>query len=134
MQQESPERFCRKDYKQICKKHRSFPKDYEQALRVVTAYLKNPSLVDEPRGLHRLTANEDYTLWKLGGVMIKGLRPGQWPRLWFAVIEDPCPCLVPLELRMHGDGYQDNQVEASALALIEENLYFLREELEGGCP
>ena len=39
-----------------------------------------------PAKFHRITQNEMGTLWKIELVMpSSGLRPSQWPRLWFFV-------------------------------------------------
>lgn len=102
----------------ISKKHWSFPKSYEQALTVVEAYLQDPVGVNKPPQLIRLSVGDGYELWKLHGVVGEGLKPGQWPRLWFGVVSGDPAVLVPLALDVHQRGYSDNDHEREARRLL----------------
>src|ERR1035437_4889702 len=46
----------------------------------------NPKQVITPAKLHRIFQNEVWTIWKIELVIPNsGLRPNQFPRMWFAV-------------------------------------------------
>ncbi|MBI3305004.1 hypothetical protein HYZ80_01610 [Candidatus Parcubacteria bacterium] len=46
----------------------------------------SPRQVIAPAKLHRVTQNDIWTLWKVELVVPNsGLRPNQWPRMWFVV-------------------------------------------------
>ena len=46
----------------------------------------SPQQVIAPAKLHRITQNDVWTLWKVELVLPNsGLRPNQWPRMWFGV-------------------------------------------------
>lgn len=46
----------------------------------------DPKQIIAPAKLHRITQNDLWTIWKVELVVPKaGLRPNQYPRVWFAV-------------------------------------------------
>lgn len=68
--------------------------------------------------LKRITTNPHYSVWKIN-VAVSGLRPGQWPRFWFGVVDDR-ELIVPLDIAMHKDyGPHENGIEAAALKVME---------------
>ena len=73
----------------------------------------NPQQVIAPAKLHRITQNNIWTLWKVELVVPKsGLRPNQWPRVWFAV---KGKIIVFLCMVTHVDNYDDGEVNRVAL-------------------
>lgn len=49
----------------------------------------HPQQVIGPAKLHRVTQNDIWTIWKVEMVVPKsGLRPNQFPRVWFVVQGD----------------------------------------------
>jgi len=69
-----------------------------------------------PGKLHRVTQNDMWSMWKTELPVIKsGLRPGQFPRIWFvqsgATIAFIC-------ISSHGDNYRDGTMDAIALSRV----------------
>ena len=76
----------------------------------------NPKQVITPAKLHRLslTQKDVWTLWKVELVVPNsGLRPNQWPRLWFAV---KGTIIALLCLASHIDNYDDEKMNRLALS------------------
>lgn len=122
MQSEPVGVYCSSQYKAICKKHKTFPKNYEQSFTLLNGHLcpaKDIHPVSSKRLVH-LADGDGYQVWKFH-VMVQGLKPGQWPRLWVGVAME-LDLLVPLDLRMHGDNYDDSTVERGAITLMEHHL------------
>jgi hypothetical protein len=72
-----------------------------------------PQQVIAPAKLHRVSQNTTWTLWKVELVIPhSGLRPNQWPRLWFAVKGN---LIVFLCVGSHVDNYDDNEMNRIAL-------------------
>jgi len=73
----------------------------------------NPRQVVTPAKLHRVTQNDLWTMWKIELVIPdSGLRPNQYPRMWFAV---QGAIIAFLCISTHIDNY--NEVEMDRLAL-----------------
>jgi hypothetical protein len=73
-----------------------------------------PQQVITPAKLHRLAQNSIWSLWKTELVVPKsGLRPNQWPRLWFAVKGSD---IVFLCIASHIDSYDDEEINNIALS------------------
>ena len=72
----------------------------------------NPRQVIAPAKLHRILQNDIWTLWKVELVLPNsGLRPNQWPRMWFAVRG---VAIVFLCLSSHVDNYNDEKMNCLA--------------------
>ena len=111
--------YCRKPAKALTKKHRdNFTIGIHTTLTLVAEYFTHPAQVNKPHMLHRLTVTGQWEIWKIP-VMVKGLRPGQWPRLWIGVPLGT-PVIVPLVLDEHKSGYDDNTNQATAESRMRE--------------
>jgi len=66
----------------------------------------NPQQIIAPAKLHRITQNNLYAIWKIE-LVIPGLRPNQFPRMWFAVKGSHVAFLC---IGSHVDNYNDNQL------------------------
>lgn len=78
----------------------------------------NPQQVIAPAKLHRVTQNDIWTLWKIEIVIPNsGLRPGQWPRMWFAV---KGAIIVFLCMSSHIDNYDDGDMDRLALSRVSD--------------
>lgn len=76
----------------------------------------SPRQVIAPAKLHRLTQNNIWTMWKVELVVPKsGLRPNQYPRLWFAV---KGATIALLCLATHIDNYDDEKMNRLALSRV----------------
>jgi len=78
----------------------------------------NPQQVIAPDKLHRITANDLWTVWKVELVVPKsGLRPNQYPRMWFAVKGAVIACLCIVS---HVDNYDDEEMAHRALSRVSD--------------
>lgn len=76
----------------------------------------NPQQVIAPAKLHRVTQNDIWTLWKIELVIPNsGLRPNQWPRMWFVVKGE---IIVFLCISSHVDNYNDEKMDRLALSRV----------------
>jgi len=73
----------------------------------------NPQSIIAPAKLHRITQNDIWSLWKIELVIPKsGLRPSQFPRIWFCVQGAKIGFLC---VATHIDNYKDNRINDIAL-------------------
>lgn len=76
----------------------------------------NPKQVISPAKLHRINQNDIWTLWKVELVVPDcGLRPNQYPRMWFVV---KGATIIFLCISTHMDNYNDKEVTDLALSRI----------------
>ena len=76
----------------------------------------NPERRIDPGKLHRVTSNDVWTMWKIELVIIKsGLRPDQYPRIWFVVSG---ATIVFLCIADHASNYSDYEMDRTALARV----------------
>jgi hypothetical protein len=72
----------------------------------------NPQRVIAPAKLHRVSQNDIWSVWKIELALPgSGLRPNQFPRMWFAVKGS---MLVMLCIATHIDNHKDNEMECLA--------------------
>ena len=65
-----------------------------------------------PGKLHRVTQNDAWTIWKTELPIINsGLRPNQYPRMWFAVRGEVIAFLC---MATHGDNYNNQAMDQLA--------------------
>lgn len=77
-----------------------------------------PRQVIAPAKLHRVTQNDLWTLWKIELVIPNsGLRPNQWPRMWFVVKGG---IIAFLCISSHIDNYKDSEIDNLALSRISD--------------
>jgi len=73
----------------------------------------SPQRIIPPAKLHRITQNDIWGLWKVELVLPKsGLRPNQFPRLWFCVQGAKIGFLC---IATHTDNYSDNNMNRIAI-------------------
>ena len=78
----------------------------------------NPRQVIAPAKLHRITQNDIWTLWKTELVVPNsGLRPNQWPRMWFVV---KGAIIAFLCISSHVDNYNDENMNRLALSRVSD--------------
>lgn len=78
----------------------------------------NPRQVIAPAKLHRVTQNDIWTLWKIELVIPNsGLRPNQWPRMWFVV---KGTIIAFLCISSHIDNYKDEDMNRLALSRVSD--------------
>ena len=78
----------------------------------------SPRQVIAPAKLHRVTQNDVWTLWKIELVIPNsGLRPNQWPRMWFVV---KGALIAFLCVSSHIDNYNDEHMNRLALSRVSD--------------
>ena len=78
----------------------------------------NPRQVIAPAKIHRITQNDIWTLWKTELVVPhSGLRPNQWPRMWFVVKGE---IIAFLCVSSHIDNYNDEDMNRVALLRVSD--------------
>ena len=78
----------------------------------------SPRQVIAPAKLHRVIQNDIWTLWKIELVIPNsGLRPNQWPRMWFAV---KGAIIIFLCMSSHIDNYNDGDMNRLALSRVSD--------------
>lgn len=78
----------------------------------------NPQQVVAPAKLHRLAQNDIWTLWKVELVIPdSGLRPNQFPRMWFVV---KGAVIAFLCISSHIDNYDDEDMKQRALSRVSD--------------
>ena len=77
-----------------------------------------PEQVIAPGKLHRINQNDSWSLWKIELLVPNsGLRPNQWPRMWFVVRG---AYIGFLTIDSHVDNYSDDEVTHIALSRISD--------------
>lgn len=88
---------------------------FERLCRVQFSPTK-PKQVIAPAKLHRITQNDIWTMWKVELVVPDaGLRPNQYPRMWFAVKGS---LILFLCIATHIDNYSDDEMDSKALSRV----------------
>lgn len=76
----------------------------------------SPQQVIAPAKLHRVTQNDLWSIWKIE-LVVPGLRPNQFPRVWFAVKGSNIAFLC---IASHVDNYSDNAMNQLASTRIND--------------
>lgn len=72
----------------------------------------NPEVRINPGKLHRVTQNDVWTMWKIELAVIgSGLRPSQYPRIWFVVSG---AMIAFLCIADHIENYSDEEMDRVA--------------------
>jgi hypothetical protein len=107
-----------REFKKLGKKYAAA----DQGLKAVKKLLAvqfdpiDPREVIAPAKIHRRHQNAVWELWKIE-MMIVGLRPSQWPRVWFVVSGDT---ITFLTAGTHMQNYDDNAMDKIALQRISD--------------
>ena len=103
-----------KEVKPIQKKHKSTSGGIESLELLLGQQFDptNPVEVIGPAKINRISDSATVEIWKVEMAVPKsGLRPSQWPRVWFAVQGEN---IAFLEIALHIDGYDDSECERIA--------------------
>lgn len=104
-----------KDYKKISKKQRGLDDGFKKVKKLLAIQFdaSDPQPIIAPGKLHHISSNENagWSFWKVE-VMVSGLKPSLWPRIWFVVSGDT---IIFLAINTHNTGYNDNSIESLAL-------------------
>ena len=87
-----------------------------ERLSEVQFHPTNPKQIIAPAKLHRITQNDIWTMWKVELVIPNsGLRPNQYPRMWFGV---KGAVVAFLSISTHIDNYNDAEMDRTALSRV----------------
>ena len=87
-----------------------------QRLCEVHFHPTDPEARIDPGKLHRVTQNDIWTMWKIELAVIKsGLRPNQYPRMWFVVSGATIAFLCIAD---HIDNYKDKEMDSLAFSRV----------------
>lgn len=104
-----------KEYKKLLKKYRQLDDGLKKVKKLLERQfdpVERQSIIG-PGKIHRVTANQTWELWKVEVALIgSGLKPSQWPRMWFAVSGDTFTLLT---ISVHQDNYDDSAQDRLAL-------------------
>jgi len=74
----------------------------------------NPETKIDPGKLHRVTQNDIWIMWKIELAVIKsGLRPNQYPRIWFIISGASITFLCITD---HIKNYKDSEMDRLAIS------------------
>jgi hypothetical protein len=103
------------ELKKVCKKYPQVDDGIER-IKLLLAKQFNSQLPEEviaPGKIHRVRADTIWTIWKVEVLVPKsGLKPKQWPRMWFGVSGEAITLLV---IATHMQNYDNNAMDALAL-------------------
>lgn len=105
-----------KELSKLVKKHRNLDAGMKAVERLLQRQFDplKPEEVIAPGKIHRVTQNAIWALWKIEVALPgSGLKPNQWPRMWFAVSGDR---VVYLCIVVHMQNYDNNEVDKIAQA------------------
>ncbi len=107
-----------KDIKKLAKDYRQLDHSITATKRLleIQFHPTQPQEVIGPGKIHRITQNHTWAIWKLE-VAVKGLRPSQWPRFWFAVRGNTVTFLVA---NTHINNYDNNTCDRLAAERFSE--------------
>ena len=103
-----------REFKRLCKKHTCLEDGLRKVKKLLEAQFDPiaPKEIIGPGKLHRVTANQTWAIWKVEVALTgSGLRPSQWPRMWFAVSGDTFTLLI---IAVHAQNYDDNMQDKIA--------------------
>jgi hypothetical protein len=106
------------ELKKICKKYPQVDDGIDRVKRLLTTQFdpQSPEEVIAPGKIHRVRSDTIWTLWKVEVVVPKsGLKPSQWPRMWFAVSGGAITLLC---IATHMENYDNNTIDRLALKRI----------------
>jgi hypothetical protein len=78
----------------------------------------SPKQVIAPAKIHRVTQKDLWAVWKVELVIPKsGLRPNQFPRLWFAIKGANMAFLC---VKSHIDNYKDDEINKIVIERVQD--------------
>lgn len=104
----------------MAKKNRTIEESFRAFEKLCERHFhpENPQQCIAPAKLHRVVQSPTWTMWKTELVLVKsGLRPSQFPRLWFAVQGLNIAFLC---MGTHVENYIDGEMDRLALDRVTE--------------
>lgn len=106
------------EFKKLSKKYRAADQGLAAVKKLLAVQFNplDPKEVIAPAKIHRRHQNAIWELWKIE-VMVVGLRPNQWPRVWFVISGET---ITFLTVGAHMQNYDDNTMDKVALQRISD--------------
>lgn len=111
-----------KELKKICGKYPQVKDGIARVKKLLAVQFDptKPDAVIAPGKIHRVRGDITWEVWKVEVLLPKsGLRPNQWPRMWFAVSGETITLLAVVT---HMDNYDNNDIDRLALARLSDIL------------
>lgn len=109
-----------KELKKICGKYPQVEAGVS-SIKKLLAFQFDPLKPEEviaPGKIHRVRSNMTWELWKVEVLVPKsGLKPNQWPRMWFVVSGET---ITLLTIVMHVNNYDNNEVDRIAASRLSD--------------
>jgi hypothetical protein len=107
-----------RELKALSKKYRDAETGLEKIKKLLAVQFDpvNPREVIAPGKIHCCTRNGIWEMWKVE-MLVSGLNPSQWPRVWFMISGDT---ITFLTIGTHISNYKDNDMERLALERISD--------------
>jgi hypothetical protein len=109
-----------KELKKICGKYPQAQDGVARIKKLLAAQFDplQPQDVIAPGKIHRVRGDATWELWKVEVLLPKsGLRPNQWPRMWFVVSGES---ITLLAIVTHMDNYDNNEIDRLALGRLSD--------------
>lgn len=111
-----------KELKRICGKYPQVKDGIAMVKKLLSVQFNplQPEEVIAPGKIHRVHGNNIWELWKVEVLVPKsGLRPNQWPRMWFSVSGETITFLV---IAIHTSNYDNNEMDRLAIKRLSDIL------------
>lgn len=110
----------KKELKQFSKKQAGAESGFKLVKKLLATQFDpiNPSQVIAPAKIHRVYQGPTWEVWKVEAV-VSGLKPGQWPRIWFVVNGAE---ITFLTMGSHIQNYDNNEKDRLALDRVSDLL------------
>ena len=105
-----------REFKKFSKKFVTAKRDFEAVKKLLGTQFDplNPKEIISPGKIHRVQQNAIWDLWKIEA-LVEGLKPSQWPRIWFVVSGDSITFLC---IGTHIGNYDNNEMDRIAISRI----------------
>lgn len=105
-----------REFKQFCKKQRTAEAGFKAVKKLLAKQFdpNNPLEIIAPGKIHRVYQSQTWEIWKVE-MLVAGLRPNQWPRIWFVVNGNEITFLTK---GSHVENYSDNEKDRLAFSRV----------------
>ncbi|MDK2898971.1 MAG: hypothetical protein PWQ10_158 [Patescibacteria group bacterium] len=109
-----------KEFKHFCKKQKPALAGFNAIKKLLAKQFDpiNPDDIIAPGKIHRVYQSQTWEIWKVEAI-VQGLKPNQWPRIWFAVNGDE---ITFLTIGSHTENYDNNAKDRIAIERVTDLL------------
>lgn len=109
-----------KELKKICGKYPQTLDGIKKVKKLLSVQFNplQPTEIIAPGKIHHVSGNATWDLWKVEVLVPNsGLRPSQWPRMWFSVSGET---ITLLAIVTHINNYETNDIDRLAICRLSE--------------